>query len=82
MKFISGSNRLREGCNLRIKVEIASSSNKNNIPSSATCFRRLYLGSDYESEDELRKKLIYAIENCNEIAEAYNNYNLDADFGL
>lgn len=82
MKFISGSNRIREGFNIKIKVEINRHSDTNKIPSSATCFRKLYLDGNYSSEEELKNKLLYALENCNEIAESYNNYTLDADFGL
>jgi len=80
MKFISGTSRSREGFNIKIVVIINYSG--SNLPTSATCFRTLYLGGSYPSEENLKKKLIYAIENCNEIAETYYTYNLDADFGL
>lgn len=83
MKFISGSSRIREGFNTTILVHIGTSpSDRDKIPSSSTCFRRLYLSNAYESEESLRKKLIYALENCNEIAEIGNAYDLEADFGL
>ena len=80
MKFISGSNRSRPGFSIEILVLISESGAK--LPTAATCFRTLYLGRDYPSEEDLRRKLVYAIENCNEIAETYYTYNLDADFGL
>lgn len=54
---------------------------KANIPEAHTCFFELDLG-DYPSEDDLRRKLLYGMENCGMIVEQSRKFNFSADFGL
>lgn len=54
---------------------------KANIPEAHTCFFELDLG-DYPSEDDLRKKMLYGMENCGMIVEQSRKINFAADFGL
>lgn len=53
-------------------------SDRKGIPETHTCFFEIDLGS-YPSDEDLREKLLYGMENCNEIAENSGNYNLDAE---
>ena len=78
LKFVWGRSRLSHGMT---DTHTITQTRNNNIPEAHTCFFELDLGI-YESDEELRKKLLYGIENCNEIAESGNNYNLSADFGI
>lgn len=79
LKYVWGRSRLSHGLSDAHKVSYYES--RNNIPEAHTCFFELDLGR-YESDEELRKKLLYGIENCNEIAEDGANYHLAADFGI
>jgi hypothetical protein len=54
---------------------------KSNIPEAHTCFFELDLG-DYPSEEDLKKKLLYGLENCHIIMETSKKLNLSADFGM
>lgn len=51
------------------------------IPLAHTCFFQVDLG-EYESEEDLRKKLLYGMENCHIILEEGRALDLAADFGL
>lgn len=51
------------------------------IPLAHTCFFQVDLG-EYDSEDDLRKKLLYGMENCTIILEEGRALSLAADFGL
>ena len=79
LKYVWGRTRLSHGISDTHKLTYYAG--KSNIPEAHTCFFELDLG-EYESDEDLRKKLLYGIENCNEIAESDNNYNLSADFGM
>lgn len=79
LKYVSGRTRLSHGCVDRHKLTLKAW--VNNIPEAHTCFFELDLGV-YESDEELRYKLLYGVEHCQEIAEETDNYELRADFGL
>lgn len=78
LKYVWGRTRLSHGCS--DNHELVFFGGRNNIPEAHTCFFQLDLG-DYETDEELSKKLLYGIENCNEIAEDDGNYNVGAEFG-
>lgn len=52
----------------------------SKIPEAHTCFFELDLGK-YDTDEDLRKKLLYGIENCHEIQDG-GTYTLGADFGM
>ena len=53
---------------------------RDMIPVAHTCGFTLDIG-EYQSDEELRQKLLYGIENCGEIADG-GDFTLTADFGL
>jgi hypothetical protein len=79
LKFVWGRTRLTFGSNDQHTLTFMPG--KNFIPEAHTCFFELDLG-EYQTDAELRKKLLYGIENCGEIAESTSTYGLTADFGL
>lgn len=78
LKYVWGRSRLSHGLNDTHKISLYPS--VSGIPRAHTCFFELDLGV-YESDEDLRKKLLYGIENCNEIQDG-GNYELAADFGI
>ena len=79
LRFVSGRTRLSNS--LADKHTITLKPGMNHIPEAHTCFFELDLG-EYESDEELRSKLLYGIENCHEIAEINQQYRLRADFAM
>jgi len=79
LQYVWGRSRLSYGLSDNHRLTYHSS--KTGIPEAHTCFFELDLG-DYPSEAELKRMLLYGIENCREIAESSRKYNLDADFGM
>lgn len=79
VQYVSGKSRLNSGSSDIHKISYIS--DKNGIPEAHTCYFELDLGS-YDTDEELRWKLLYGIENCKEIAEENSNYHLGASFGL
>ena len=74
-----GRSRLSAGSN--DKHTLTFMPGKDFIPEAHTCFFELDLG-EYQTDEELRMKMLYGIENCGEIAESSSAYQLDAAFGL
>lgn len=67
--FITGSSRLpvngfKGFCEMNGPIIIAPGGDKNLLPVAHTCFNRIDL-PEYETNEELNKKLLMAIENCN-----------------
>lgn len=79
LKYVWGRSRLSPGMNDTHVLSYYEA--KNGIPEAHTCFFELDLGK-YENDEDLRVKLLYGVENCNEIAETGSAYRLDADFGM
>ena len=79
-KYVCGRTRLSVGNYDPHKVEVIGSNNRN-IPSTKTCYFTIQVGNGYESDEELKTKLLYGMEHCNEIAESDRDYNLNEDFG-
>lgn len=72
LKYVFGRSRLSASLtNFHQISYIASKSGR--IPETHTCFFEIDIG-DYESDEELRKKLLYGMESCNEIAEETGNF--------
>lgn len=80
LRYVWGRSRLSHSFGDLHKLTYAPGK-KGIIPEAHTCFFELDL-ADYDSEDDLEKKLLYGIENCHEIAEDDAQYNLAADFGM
>jgi E3 ubiquitin-protein ligase HERC2 len=74
LRFVWGRSRLGASQSNNHKLSYVAGKN-NMIPESHTCFFTLDL-FDYDSEEELRKKLLYGIENCTFIVEENNRINL------
>lgn len=79
LKYVWGRTRLSCGLNDAHKLTLYQ--DKSGIPEAHTCFFELDLGV-YKSDEDLKAKLLYGIEHCNEIAEDGRTYNLSADFGM
>ena len=62
--FATGSTRLPTGSATALHVEIVSSMPSDALPTSATCTKKLIMPA-YVSMEQLRSKLLLAIENCN-----------------
>ena len=56
-------------------------SKKSFIPEAHTCFFELDVG-DYDDQEDLKKKLLYGVENCHIIMESNRALTLAADFGM
>lgn len=78
LQYVWGRRRLTDGSADIHKISFHPS--KTGIPEAHTCFFEIDIG-EYPSDEDLRAKLIYGIENCNEIAEGNRDYDLNADFG-
>ena len=79
LRYVWGRSRLSKTCLDAHKLTFYK--DKSNIPEAHTCFFELDLGT-YPSEDDLRRKLLYGMENCTEISETSKKYAFAADFGL
>ncbi len=78
LRYVWGRSRLSAASQ---EIHKLTFSNKANIPEAHTCFFELDLGV-YPSEEDLKKKLLYGMENCTEISESSKKYSFAADFGL
>jgi hypothetical protein len=79
LKYVWGRSRLSHGLGDSHKLTYYPS--HSGIPLAHTCFFELDLGQ-YPSEDDLKKKLLYGMEHCNEVGEQDREYRFAADFGL
>lgn len=74
LRYVWGRSRLGASQSNNHKLSYVSGKD-DMIPEAHTCFFQLDL-FDYSSEEEFRKKLLYAIENCFFIVEEHNRINL------
>lgn len=79
LQYVWGRSRLSHSFGDTHKITFKNS--KGIIPEAHTCFFEVDLGV-YENEQELRRKLLYAMENCTEISESSRQFRFAADFGL
>ena len=79
LRYVWGRSRLSHNFGDSHKLTFVKG--KANIPEAHTCFFELDIG-EYPSEEDLRKKLLYGIENCTFIAESSRQFKFSADFGL
>jgi hypothetical protein len=61
--------------------QVTFKSGSSGIPETHTCFFEIDIGT-YPDAADLKKKLLYGMENCKEIAETSREYQLAADFGM
>ena len=76
LRYVWGRSRLSHSISDRHKLEYYPGT--SNIPEAHTCFFTLDIG-DYPDEENLRKKLLYGMENCTEISETSNRYDFSPD---
>ena len=79
LKYVWGRERLSNDIGDAHKLTFKPGN--SHIPAQHTCFNELDIG-EYESDEDLRKKLLYGIYECTVIGEEDTAYNLDADFGV
>lgn len=79
LKYVWGRARLSHGVSDIHQVTFKSGT--SGIPETHTCFFEIDIGT-YEDAADLKKKLLYGMENCKEIAETSRDYQLAADFGM
>lgn len=79
LRYVWGRSRLSHAFGDSHKLTYGG--DKAIIPEAHTCFFELDLGS-YPDEADLRKKLLYGMENCTEISENSKRFSFAADFGL
>ena len=79
LRYVWGRSRLSYSFGDNHKITYVK--DKAIIPEAHTCFFEVDIGT-YPSEDDLRKKLLYGMENCTEISESSKRFAFAADFGL
>jgi hypothetical protein len=80
LRYVWGRSRLSHAFGDNHKLTYHK--NKSNlIPEAHTCFFELDLG-DYASKEDLKKKLLYGLDNSGMIVEQSKKFNFSADFGL
>ena len=79
LQYVWGRKRLSAGQNDIHKLTYCKEKS-GCIPEAHTCFFELDIG-DYATDEDLRSKLLYGIEQCGEIADD-DQYEFDADFGI
>ena len=79
LRYVWGRSRLSHSFGDTHKLTYVNK--QNMIPEAHTCFFELDLG-DYSDEAELRRKLVYGMENCDMIVESSGQLNLGTDFGM
>lgn len=80
LRYVWGRSRLTHSFSDSHKILLIKG--KPIIPLAHTCFFQVDIGENYTSEEDLRKKLLYGMENCTIILEEGRNLNLAADFGM
>lgn len=75
LRFVWGRSRLGTSFVDNHKLSYVSG-HKNHIPESHTCFFELDV-FDYDTEDIMKSKLVYAIKNCTTISESDNRINIE-----
>lgn len=79
LKYVWGRSRLSHS--MGDKHTVTYKKGDSGIPEAHTCFFEVDIG-DYRSAEDLKRKLLYGMENCKEIAEPSRAYTLSSDFGL
>jgi hypothetical protein len=79
LKYVWGRSRLSHS--MGDKHTVTYKKGDSGIPETHTCFFEVDIG-DYPSVADLKKKLLYGMDNCKEIAEPSKKYTLSSDFGL
>ena len=79
LRYVWGRSRLSHSFGDTHKLTFVKG--KANIPEAHTCFFELDLG-EYPNEEDLKRKLLYGMENCTIISEQSKKFNFSADFGL
>jgi HECT-domain (ubiquitin-transferase) len=76
LKYVNGRTSLSASMSNYHKITYYGE--RNGIPETHTCFFELDLGK-YCSDEELRRKLLYGMENCNVIAENHGQFMFDQE---
>lgn len=79
LKYVWGRARLSHG--ISDIHQVTFKRDTSGIPETHTCFFEIDIGT-YPDAADLKKKLLYGMENCKEIAETSRDYQLAADFGM
>lgn len=81
LKYVWGRIRLppREENEIELHtVELIEKKSQNDLPFGRTCYFKLEI-PPYKDDELLKKKLLYALENCTTIDGDHNNYEMVDD---